>query len=144
MEMKWGSQPITVTNLYSSHISLHSCTALPETMWVLFLPPHSSWVTEKENTWELDCKEGWAPKNWCFQIVVLEKSLENPLDSNEIKPVNPKGNQPWIFSGRINGKAEVPILWPPDVKSQFFGKDSDAGKDWGQEEKGETEDEMVR
>ena len=91
--------------------------------------------------WELDCKEGWTPKMWCFWTVVLEKTLESPLDSKETKPVNPKGNQPWIFIGRTG--AEAPILWPPDVKSRVTGKDPDAGKDWRQEEKGVTEDEMV-
>ena len=93
--------------------------------------------------WELDRKEGWEPKNWCFQIMVVQKTLESPLDSKEIKPVNPKGNQLWIFTGRTDAEAEVPILWPPDVKSQFIGKDPDAGKGWGQEEKGMTENEMV-
>ena len=86
--------------------------------------------------WELGQKEGWAPKNWCFWIVELEKTLESPLDCKEIKPVNPKGNQPWIFIGRTD--AEAPILWPPDAKRQLTGKDPDAGKDWGQEEKGTT------
>ena len=81
--------------------------------------------------WELDHKEDWAPKNWCFQIVVLEKTLESPLDCKEIKPVNPKGNQSWIFIGRTD--AEAPILWPLDEKSWLIGKDPDAGKDWGQE-----------
>ena len=94
--------------------------------------------------WELDNKKGWAPKNWCLQIVVLEKTLESPLDSKEIKPVNPKGNQPWIFIGRIDAEAETPIFWPPDAKSRLIGKDTDAGKDWRWEEKGTTEDEMVR
>ena len=94
-------------------------------------------------TWELDHKEGWAPKNWCFLIIMLEKTLESPLDCKKIKPVNPKGNQPWIFIGRIDAEAEAPILWPPDAKSQFTGKDPDAGKDWRQEEKGMAEDEMV-
>ena len=83
---------------------------------------------------ELDHEEGWVPKNWCFQTVVLEKTLESSLDSKEIKPVNPKGNQPWTFIGRTD--AEAPILWPPDKKSWLIGKDPDAGKDWGQEEKG--------
>ena len=92
--------------------------------------------------WELDHKEVWALKNWCFQIVVLEKTLERPLDCKEIKLVNPEGNQPWIFTGRIFAKAETPILWPPDAKSRLVGKDPDAGKDWEQEEKGMTEDEM--
>ena len=92
--------------------------------------------------WELDHKEGEALKNWSFQIVVLKKTLESPLDS-KIKPVNPKGNQPWIFIGRTGAKAEAPILWPPDVKSWLIGKHPDAGKDWGQEEKVGTEYEMV-
>ena len=91
--------------------------------------------------WELDHKEGWVPKNWCFLIVVLEKTLESPLDCKEIKPVNPKGNQPWIFIGRTD--AEAPILWSPDSKNQLIGKDPDAGKDWRQKEKGAAEDEMV-
>ena len=79
--------------------------------------------------WELDHKEGWAAKNWCFQIVVLEKTLESPLDSKECKPVNPKGNQSWIFIGRTNAEAEGPVVWPPDLKSQLIGKDLDAGKE---------------
>ena len=86
--------------------------------------------------WELGLKESWAPKNWCFQTLILEKTLESPLDCKEIKPVNPKGNQPWIFIGRTDTKVEAPILWPPDVKSQLFEKDPDTGKNWGQEEKG--------
>ena len=85
---------------------------------------------------------GWAPKNWCVQTVVLEKTLERPLDS-KIKPINPKGNQPWIFIGRTDAEAKAPILWSPDVNSQLIGKNPDAGKDWGQEEKRATEDEMV-
>ena len=93
--------------------------------------------------WELDHKEDWALKNWCFQILVLEKTLESPLDCKVIKPVNSKGNQPWIFVGRTDAEAEAPILWPPDVKSQLIEKDPDARKSSGQEEKGVTEDEMV-
>ena len=93
--------------------------------------------------WELNHKEGWGLKNWCFWTMVLEKTLESPLDSKEIKPVNNKGNQSWIFTGRTDVEAEAPILWPPDVKSQLIGKDPDAGKDWGQYEKKATEDEMV-
>ena len=92
---------------------------------------------------ELDNKKHWVPKNWCLWTVVLEKTLESPLDSKEIKPVNPKGNQPWIFIGRIDAKAEASILRPPVAKSQLIRKDPDAGKDWRQEEKGTTEDEMV-
>ena len=94
--------------------------------------------------WELDHKEGWAPKNWCFQTVVLEKTLESPLDYKEIKLVNPKRKQPWIFIGKTDAKAEAPVLWPPDLKSLLLGKDPDAGKDWRQREKGAAEDEMVR
>ena len=93
--------------------------------------------------WELDRKEGWVLKNWCFQIVVLEKTPESPLDSKEIKPVNPKGNLPWILIGKTDAKAEAPILWPPDAKNWLIGKDPDAGKDWGQEERVMTEDEMI-
>ena len=93
--------------------------------------------------WELDYKEGWALKNWCFWTVVLEKILESSLDCKETKPVSPQGNQPWIFNGRTDVKAEALILWPPDVKSWLIGKDPDAGKDWGYEEKGTTEAEMV-
>ena len=94
--------------------------------------------------WELDHKEGWAPKNWCFQTVVLEKTLESPLDYKEIKLVNPKRKQPWIFIGKTDAKAEAPILWPPHLKSLLLGKDPNAGKDWREKEKGAAEDEMVR
>ena len=93
--------------------------------------------------WELDHKEGWVPKNWCLQTVVLEKTLKNPLDSKEVKPVDLKGNQPLIFIWSTDAKAEAPTLWPPDVKSQLTGKYPNAGKDWRQEEKGMTEDEML-
>ena len=114
---------------------------------------YSPWGLKESNTTEwltfslifekwLDYKESWAPKNWCFWIVVLEKILENPLDS-KIKSVNPKGNQPWLFIGRTGDEAETPMLWPPDMKNWLFGRDPDAGRDWRQEEKGMTEDEMV-
>ena len=93
--------------------------------------------------WEFDYKQSWAPKNWCFWTVVLEKALENPLDCREIQPVHPKGNQSWIFIGKTDVEAETPILWPPDVKNWLIWKDPDAGKDWRQEEKETTEDEMV-
>ena len=92
---------------------------------------------------ELDYKQSWAPKNWCFWTVVLEKTLESPLDCKEIQPVHPKGNRSWIFIGWTDAEAEAPILWPPDVKNWLSGKDSDAEKDWRREEKGMTEDEMV-
>ena len=93
--------------------------------------------------WELDHKESWAPRNWCFWTVMLEKTRESPLDCKEIQPVHPKGDQSWVFIGRTDVEAETPILWPPDGKSWLIWKDPDAGKDWGQEEKGPTEDEMV-
>ena len=93
--------------------------------------------------WELDCEESWTLKNWCFWTVVLEKTLESPLDCKEIQPVRPKGDQSWVFTGRTDVEAETPILWPPHAKSWLIGKDPDAGKDWGQEEKETTEDEMV-
>ena len=111
------------------------------------------WVTELNWTngfssshvwmWKLDHNEGWALKNWCFWNLMLEKTLENILDSKEIKPVNPKGNQSWIYTGRTDAEGETPTLWPPDVKSWLIGKDPDAGKDWRQE-KGAVEDKMVR
>ena len=93
--------------------------------------------------WELDCEESWVPKNWCFWTVVLEKSLESPLDCKEFQPVHSKGDQSWAFIGRTDAEAEIPILWPPHAKSWLIGKDPDAGRDWGQEEKGMTEDKMV-
>ena len=93
--------------------------------------------------WELDYKESWAPKNWCFWIVVLEKTLESPLDCKEIQPDHPKADQSLIFIGKTDAEAEAPIFWPPDEKSWLIGKDPDAGKDWRQEEMGMTEDEMV-
>ena len=89
--------------------------------------------------WELDCEEGWAPKNWCIWTVVLEKTLESPLDCKKIQPVHSE-DQPWYFFGRNDAKAETPVLWPPDAKRWLIWKDSDAGRDWGQEEKGTTED----
>ena len=94
--------------------------------------------------WELDYKESWVLKNWCFWTVVLAKTFESPLDNKEIQPVHPKGSQSWIFIGKTDAKAETPILWPPDAKNRLIWKDPDAGKDWGQEEKGTTEDEMFR
>ena len=93
--------------------------------------------------WELDHKESWAWKNWCFWTVVLEKTLESPLDCKEIQPIHPKGNQSWLFTGRTDAEAETPILWPLDAKNWLIGKDTNSGKDWRQEEKGMTEDEMV-
>ena len=104
-----------------------------------------SYGVSNSHVWmcELDHKENWVPKNWCFWTVVLEKTLESPLDCKEIQPVRPKGNQPWIFIGRIDAEAETPILWLPNGKNWLIGKDPDAGKDWRLEEKGTTVDEMV-
>ena len=93
--------------------------------------------------WELDCEESWVKKNWCFWTVVLEKTVESPLDCKEIQPVHPKGDQSWVFIWRTDAKAETPILWPSDAKKWLIWEDPDAGRDWGQEEKGMTEDEMV-
>ena len=94
--------------------------------------------------WELDCEESWAPKNWCFWIVVLKKSLKSPLDCKEIQPVHSEGDQSWVFIGRIDAEAETPVLWPPDAKSWLIGKDPDDGKDWSAKgEEGMAENEMV-
>ena len=93
--------------------------------------------------WELDYKESWVPKNWCFWTLVLEKTPASPLDCKEIQPVHPKGDQSWEFIGSTDVEAETSILWPPDAKSWLIWKDPDAGKDWGQEEKGTTDDEMI-
>ena len=93
--------------------------------------------------WELDCEESWVLKNWCFWTMVLEKTLESPLDCKKIHPVHSEGDQPWDFFGRNDAIAETPVLWPPHAKSWLIGKDPDAGRDWGQEEKGTTEDEMA-
>ena len=108
-------------------------------------PSSQSYGFSRSNEWmwELDYKESWVPKNWCFWTVVLEKTLGSPLDCKEIQPVHFKGNQSWKFFGRTDGEAETPTLWPPDVKNWLIWKDPDAGKDWRQEEKGTTQDEMA-
>ena len=110
-------------------------------------PVHFGWPcwfsSSHVRMWELDHKWSWAPKNWCFWTVVLEKTLESPLDSKEILSVNPKGNQSWIFTGKTDAEAETPMLWPPVVMEWLIGKDSDVGKDWRQEERGMTQDEMA-
>ena len=93
--------------------------------------------------WELDCEEGWARKNWWFWTVALEKTLESTLDCKEIQPVHPEADQSWVFTGKTDAKAETPVLWPPHAKSWLVGKDPDAGRDWGKEEMGMTENEMV-
>ena len=104
---------------------------------------HTLYPLSHQGSPELGYKESWALKNWCFGTVVLEKTLESPLDCKEIQPVNSKGNQTWIFTGRTDAEAETPILWSPDAKNWVIGKDPGTGKDWRQEEKGTTEDEMV-
>ena len=109
-------------------------------------PSSQSYGFSSSHVWmlELDYKESWAPKNWCFWTVLLEKTLGSPLDSKEIQPVHPKGNQSWIFIGKTNAEFETPIAWPPDMKSQIIGKDPDAGKDRRQKKKRAAEEEMVR
>ena len=132
-EKLWQTQTATTNLLKSNDITLPTKAHLVKAM--VFLISHV-WM------WEMHHKEGWALKNLCFQIVVIKKTFESSFNSKEIKPVNLKGNQPWIFIGRTEAKAA--ILWPPDAKSQLIGKDANAGKDWGWEEKGKTEDELVR
>ena len=137
---------------------------VPEHPWIILRMTDSVWdfyVSLKQSVsqsygfssscvqmWELDHKEGWAPKNLCFRTVVLKDhswgTLESPLDCKEIKPVHPKENQPWIFIGKTDAEAEAAVLWSPDAKSQFIGKDPDAGKDWWQKEKGAVDNEKVR
>ena len=128
VERKWGdSQSCRELQIWwNDECNEHLFSVLCAGIWT----PSYAW------TWELDHKKGWVLKSWCFQIVVLEKALESPLDCKEIKPVNPKGNQPRIFIGRTDAEVNAPILWPPDVKSQLVGKDPDAAKDWGQEGEG--------
>jgi len=117
----------------------------PETLFAIKGPSSQSYGFFCSHIWiwGLNCKESWAPKNWCFWTVVLEKILESPLDSKEIQPVNPKGNQSWIFIGRTDSETETSILWPFDAKNWLIWKDPDAGKDWRWEEKGMTEDEII-
>ena len=109
-------------------------------------PSSQGYGFSSDHVWmsrELDYEESWALKNWCFWTVVLEKTLESPLDCKEIQPVHAKGDQSWVFIGRTDGETETPILWPPDVKSWLIGKDPDTGRNWGQDKKGTTEDEMA-
>ena len=129
----------TMTNL-DSILKSRDITLLTKVCLVKAMFFSSSHVS----MWEFNYKESWEPKNWCFWTVVLEKALQSPLDCKEIQPVNSKGSQSWIFIGRTDAEAETPILWPPDGKSWLSWKDPDAGKHWRLEEKGMTEDEMVR
>ena len=126
--------------LKSRYITLPRKVHLVKAMFFfffLFFPSSNVWM------WELDHKKAWVPKNWFFWTVVLENTLESPLDCKEIQAVNPKGNQPWIFIGRTDAEGEAPILWPPDMKNWLTGKDPDAGKDWRPQEKVPTEDETI-
>ena len=125
-----------MTNLYSILKSRDITTKGPSSQSYGFSSSHVC-------MWELDCTESWAAKNWCFWTVVLEKTLASPLDFKEIQAINPKGNQSWMFFGRVDAESEAPILWPPDVKNWLIWKDPDAGKDWRWVEKGTTEDEMA-
>ena len=127
----------TLTNLDSILKSRHYLANKGPSSQNYGFPSSPEWM------WELDYKESWVQKNWCFWTVVLGKTLESPLDCKEIQPVHPKGNQSWIFIGRTDAEAETPILWPPDVKNWLLWKARDDGKDWRREEKGTTEDEMV-
>ena len=125
----------------ASPAPLHSYPCAQLILFTKYFP--LSWLSSSHvRMWELDHIEGWAPKNWCFWAMVLQKTLESPLDSKEIKPVNPKGNQPWILIRRTDAEAQAPIPWQPDAKRWLTGKDPEAGKDWRQKEE-TTEDEMV-
>ena len=132
--------------LKKSYDQPRQCIKKPRHYFANKGPSSQSYGFSSSHTWmwELDYKESWASKNWCFRTVVLEKTLESPLDSKETQPVHPKGNQSWIFTGRTDAEAEILILWPPDAKNWLICKDPDTGKDWRWEEKGKTEDEMVR
>ena len=135
------------SNLINVLLTWALCMFLLSTFWKSSLILSSSPSTELSFLllwmWELDCEEGWVPKNWCFWTVVLEKTLEHSLDCKEIQPVHSEGDHFWVFIGRNDAKAETPVLWLPHVKSWLIGKNSDAGKDWGQEEKGTTGNEMA-
>jgi len=135
---------LSITNSQSLLKLMFSTSVMPSNHLILCRPLLTPSVFSSSHVWmwELDYKERWALKNWCFWTVVLEKTLESPLDCKEIQPVNPIGNQSWIFIGRTDVEAETPILWPPDSKNQLIGKDHDARKDW-RCKKGTTEDEMV-
>ena len=134
----WTDEPGRLQSIWSERVG-HNWSDLACTHSIIkaMVFPVVIWM------WALDHKKYWEPRNCCFWMVALKKTLESPLDCKEIKPVNLKGNQSWIFIGRIDAEAETPIVWPPDAKNWHIGKDPDAGKDWSQEEKGMTEDETV-
>ena len=143
---RWWLQPWNSKTLASwkkSHHKHRQCIKKQRLCWQRSLSQSYAFSSSHVGVWELDHKEDWTLKNWCFWTVVLEKTLESPLDCKEIQPVHPKWNQSWIFIRRSDAEAETPILWPPDVKSWFIGKVPDAGEDWRQEEKGKTEDKIV-
>ena len=139
----WGCTESDMTERLSSSSS--SFISLLVVVWSTVLHTVLCWGSSQGYSfscghvwmWELDCEEGWAPKNWCFWTVVLEKVLESPLDCKEIQPVHPKGDQSWGFFGRTDAKAETPVLWPPHAKSWLIGKDSDTGRDWGRRSRGQ-------
>ena len=133
--MKWWDQ--MPWSSFSECWALSQLFHSPLSLSRSFLVPFHGWM------WELDCEESWVLKNWWFWTVVLEKTLESPLDCKEIQPVHSKRDQSWVFFGRNDAKAVTPVLWPPHAKSWLIGKDPDAGRDWGQKEKGMTEDEMT-
>ena len=147
MRIQWKNRYLQTTN---HNLTRHSTLSLyfpafrvVRKQFLLFKPPVYGFSSSHVWLWELDSKESWVQKNWCFWTVVLGKTLESPLDCKEIQPVHPKTDQSWVFTGRTDVEAETPILWPPDEKSWLIWEDPDAGKDWGQEEKGTTEDEMA-
>ena len=151
-ETAWSSSQLlplcSATSLFLVLIILAEQLLTIETLCPLFplskiFSPKLAHSSSRIWMWQLDHKEGWEPKNWCFWITVLEETPKSPLDSKESKRVHPTWNQPWIFMGRTDAEADAPILCPPDMKSWLVGKYPDAGKDWGQEEKGMTEDEMI-
>ena len=136
-------RPQTENRIQLHHTGFLTCRNITLPTEVLYSQSYG-FSNSQVRMWEFNHKKGWGPKNWCFRTVALEKTWESLGDSlKEIKPVNPKGNQPWIFIGRTDAETKAPILWPPDAKSWLIWKDPDAGKDWGQEEKGAIEDEMV-
>ena len=147
MRIQWKNRHLQTTN---HNVTRHSTLSLyfpafrvVRKQFLLFKPPVYGFSSSHEWMWELDSKESWVQKNWCFWTVVLGETLESPLDCKEIQPVHPKTDQSWVFTGRTDVEAETPILWPPDAMSWLLWKHPDTGKDWGQEEKGTTEDEMV-
>ena len=138
-----SSTPNTLRFVSETHFSLRNFIPPVHSVWNDLLLKGYGFSSGYIWMWELDCEESWAPKNWCFWNVVLEKTLESPLDCKEVQSVHSEGDQPWDFFGRNDAKAETPVLWPPHAKSWLIGKDSDAGREWGQKEKGTTEDEMA-